>query len=206
MSTRELPWCAMSYETISIRDALDKINQHMSGWFLPQVQRQYVWGKRYESETYICLLLDSIFKGYPIGGMVMWETNAPVPHHEFLGDYRVGLSAKQVEQGQWSRPKSLIYDGQQRLQTLFSVLRYTFNDRILCFDTRFDPATQETDEVGFQFLDRNSALPPGWIRMNELCVKTDDAKAKERLKEEFANEAGLSDDVSLLVRANIDSL
>ncbi len=43
----------MSYTGISIREALDKINDPNGGWYLPQVQRQYVWGARHESETYI---------------------------------------------------------------------------------------------------------------------------------------------------------
>ncbi len=43
----------MSYSPISIRDIIEKIN---STWFLPYVQRPFVWGSRYESERYICLL------------------------------------------------------------------------------------------------------------------------------------------------------
>jgi len=196
----------MSYETISIRDALDKINKHVGGWYLPQVQRQYVWGARYESEEYICLLIDSIFRGYPIGGMVLWETDTPVPHHEFLRDYRVGATAKQVERGQWSRPKSLVYDGQQRLQTLHSVLRHTFNDRVLCFDTQFNAKDSESDETGFRFLARDSAVPVGWVKLNELCTQEDDPKAKERMKERLAAAVGVAGEAAILVKSNIDTL
>src|SRR5690242_2502002 len=100
----------MSYKSISIREAMQNVNKTHSGWFLPQVQRQYVWGQRYESESYICLLLDSLFRGYPIGGMVLWETNAKVPHHEFLTDFSRGKFAKQVDSGLWDRHKFLVYD------------------------------------------------------------------------------------------------
>ena len=34
----------MSYQGISIREVLDKINANTNGWYLPEVQRQYVWG------------------------------------------------------------------------------------------------------------------------------------------------------------------
>ena len=77
----------MSYLGISIREAMEKINNFSNGWYLPQVQRQYVWGARYGSETYIYMLLDSLYRRYPIGGLVLWETDNPVPFREFINDY-----------------------------------------------------------------------------------------------------------------------
>ena len=47
----------MSYTEISIKDAIEKINTE---WFLPAIQRPYVWGSRYNSERYICKLFDSL--------------------------------------------------------------------------------------------------------------------------------------------------
>jgi len=44
----------MSYKTISVKEAVRHINNAVNGWFLPAVQRPYVWGSRYESEEYIC--------------------------------------------------------------------------------------------------------------------------------------------------------
>ena len=77
----------MSYQGISIREVLDKINANTNGWYLPEVQRQYVWGNRNNSEAYVCLLLDSLLQGYPIGGIVVWENSAKVPFQLFLTDY-----------------------------------------------------------------------------------------------------------------------
>ena len=48
----------MSYLGISIREAVSLVNANENGWFLPAVQRPYVWGSRYESEKYICKLLE----------------------------------------------------------------------------------------------------------------------------------------------------
>jgi uncharacterized protein with ParB-like and HNH nuclease domain len=150
----------MSYLGISIREAMEKINHVSNGWYLPQVQRQYVWGARYESETYICLLLDSLYRRYPIGGLVTWETDRPVPFREFIGDYYPGQFAKQVDPGRWGAHKSLVYDGQQRLQTLRSVLYYTFNGQVLCFNLLFDTDNAEADETGFFFWIREKKYRP----------------------------------------------
>ena len=60
----------MSYLAISIKEAINSINHNVNGWFLPAIQRPYVWGSRYENELYICKLFDSILKGYPIGGLI----------------------------------------------------------------------------------------------------------------------------------------
>lgn len=196
----------MSYEGISIRDALDKINQNNGGWFLPQVQRQYVWGERDESEEYICLLLDSILKGYPIGSLVLWSTDSPIPHREFLTDYSNGMRAKEVDKGLWGRSKSLVYDGQQRLQTLFSVLRYTVNGRILCFDLLFDKNLFDTDDTGFYFTDKGKELKPGAIRMNELCSKDDNTSEKVKLRDLVSKNANYSEDEKILIESNLDGL
>lgn len=165
----------MSYTGISIREALEKINAVSNGWYLPQVQRQFVWGARHESESYICLLLDSILKRYPIGGIVLWETKQRVPYRRFIGDYVPGQYARQVDEGLWGDSKSLVYDGQQRLQTLYSVLRHRFNDRVLHFDLLFDQEGVEADETGFLFRSAGADPEPRYLRMTELsCLRTKD--------------------------------
>lgn len=196
----------MSYEGISIRAALERINQNHGGWFLPQVQRQYVWGARDESEDYICLLLDSILRGYPIGGIVLWETESSVPHREFLSDYINGSRAKEVDSGLWARRKSLVYDGQQRLQTLHSVLQYTVNGRVLCFDLLFDRKVHDTDETGFYFIDKGAKPKNGSIRMNSLCAQEDDSELKEKMKDQFVSGGSYSQEESLAIKANLDKL
>lgn len=159
----------MSYQGISIREVLNKINNPINGWFLPQVQRQYVWGDRTNSETYICLLLDSLLRKYPIGGIVLWETEEKVPFREFIKDYTPDQYARQVDEGLWGTNKSLVYDGQQRLQTLYSVLRHRFNGRVLYFDLKFNESNAESDESGFLFKNANENTPSHFIRMTELA-------------------------------------
>lgn len=196
----------MSYKGISIKNALERINQNHSGWFLPQVQRQYVWGERDESEDYNCLLLDSILKGYPIGGIVLWETESEVPHREFLSDYANGGRTTEVDNGLWKRRKSLVYDGQQRLQTLYSVLHYTINGRVLCFNLLFDRKAHDTDETGFFFIDKGANLKPGSLKMNFLCAQNDDSTEKENLKDKFVSQGSYTNDEALTIKANLDKL
>ncbi|KAA0088358.1 DUF262 domain-containing protein [Paraburkholderia sp. T12-10] len=196
----------MSYAGISVREALDKLNAPNNGWFLPQVQRQYVWGARHESEGYICLLLDSLLKRYPIGGVVLWETDQKVPYRRFIGDYTPGQFAHQVDEGLWGAAKALVYDGQQRLQTLFSVLRHRFNDRVLHYDLLFDPSIAESDETGFLFRDASSVPEARYLRMTELACMRCSEDEKVDLEDRALVAADDNKDTKIRVRRNLSAL
>jgi len=164
----------MSYESISINEVIKKINNSLNGWYLPYVQRPYVWGSRYENEKYICKLFDSLLRGYPIGTLIVWNTHKEVPYKEFITDYTPDIIPNIVEKGKWSRKdKWLVYDGQQRLQTLHSCLNYTFNKKILVYDLLFDLDKKEidADDTGFKFVEKNADLENQFIRMNELFIQ-----------------------------------
>lgn len=77
---------------------------------LPEMQRQYVW-----RSTRVRDLMDSLYRGYPSGAILVWETDEDVPLHEF---------AVQSSQSPYVT-KQLLLDGQQRLTSLFAVLRGT---------------------------------------------------------------------------------
>lgn len=177
----------MSYQAVSIKEAMNKINATTNGWFLPQIQRPYVWGGRHGSESYVCSLFDSILKGYPIGGLVVWETEARVPHREFLTNYDPLSKQRMVQEGRWGCAKGLIYDGQQRLQTLYSALRYTFNGRVLIFDLCFDTNKegQEPSETGFEFIDQSSELPQGAVHLSQLFCQPEKGENKITLRTEI---------------------
>lgn len=196
----------MSYSGISVREALDKLNSPNNGWFLPQVQRQYVWGARHESEGYVCLLLDSLLKRYPIGGIVLWETEQRVPYREFVGDYSLGHYAHQVDEGRWGAAKALVYDGQQRLQTLYSVLRHRFNGQVLHFDLLFDARSAESDETGFLFRDAAAVVDPRYLRMTELSCMRGSQEVKIDLEDRVLVAAGDDREKKLQIRRNLASL
>lgn len=72
---------------------------------LPDIQRPFVW-----SSAKVRDLFDSMYRGYPIGTLLFWETGADT-------------STRQVGGGEHERvAKQLIVDGQQRLTSLFAVL------------------------------------------------------------------------------------
>lgn len=163
----------MSYLGISVKEAINFINNDNNGWFLPAVQRPYVWGSRHENEQYICKLFDSILRGYPIGALIIWNTEEKIPYREFMSDYQAGDIPKLVDAGLHGRKdKWLVYDGQQRLQTLYSCLKYTFNGRVIVYDLLFDLLGEHDPNVmGFSFVDKNTKLDWNYLRCNELFSK-----------------------------------
>ena len=191
----------MSYTGISIKDAMEKINTE---WFLPAIQRPYVWGSRYNSERYICKLFDSLYQKYPIGALIFWETSNAVAHREFLRDYHQGDVYKNVPSAQWGRSKNLVYDGQQRLQTLYSCLNYTLNDRLLVFDLAYNRNDDSDGETGFRFVDKDAVLKPTEIEMSRLFIQSSDVSNKRKLRIEKS--VGLSEDLCTLVEDNVDIL
>lgn len=198
----------MSYLGISVKEAINNINNGINGWFLPAIQRPYVWGSRHENELYIKKLFDSILKGYPIGGLIIWNTEEEIPYREFITDYIPGETQKLVDKGlHGRRDKWLIYDGQQRLQTLYSCLRHTFNGKILVYNLLFNNSDDnEPDETGFSFISKNSHLEWHFVRMNEIFSKlADDDKRTYRKKIINANK-NITEDEEDLVEKNIDLL
>ncbi len=198
----------MSYLGISVKEAINNINNGVNGWYLPAIQRPYVWGSRYENEMYICKLFDSILKSYPIGGLIVWNTEEEVPYREFITNYIPGETQKLVDKGLYGRKdKWLIYDGQQRLQTLYSCFRYTFNDKILIYDLLFDLANgNDPDETGFSFVSKNSTIDWHFIRMNELFAKSPDNDKRTYRKNILNKKPNITDKEEELVEKNIDVL
>jgi hypothetical protein len=75
---------------------------------LPDIQRPFVW-----STTKVRDLFDSMFKGFPVGYLLFWATDASPGARQIGG-----------ENGQ-AVARLLIVDGQQRLTSLFAVLTGT---------------------------------------------------------------------------------
>lgn len=75
---------------------------------LPEMQRRYVW-----RSTRVRDLLDSLYRGYPSGAILLWETDEQVP----LQDMAV------PQQGNPYQSIRLLLDGQQRLTSLSAVIR-----------------------------------------------------------------------------------
>lgn len=74
---------------------------------LPEIQRHYVW-----QGTRVRDLLDSLYRGYPSGSILMWETDEAVPTRDFAI----------VQDSNAFAGRKLLLDGQQRLTSLTAVL------------------------------------------------------------------------------------
>ena len=75
---------------------------------LPEMQRRYVW-----RSTRVRDLLDSLYRGYPSGAILLWDTDEAVPQQDFAI----------AQQGNPYQSTRLLLDGQQRLTSLSAVIR-----------------------------------------------------------------------------------
>ena len=75
---------------------------------LPEMQRRYVW-----QSPRVRDLLDSLYRGYPSGAILVWETDEDVPLQQFA-------VSQSLNPYQSTR---LLLDGQQRLTSLSAVIR-----------------------------------------------------------------------------------
>lgn len=74
---------------------------------LPDIQRPFVW-----KATKVRDLFDSMYKGFPVGYLLFWAND------QFEGTRQIGPEGKQRK-----IPRLLIVDGQQRLTSLYAVLK-----------------------------------------------------------------------------------
>lgn len=75
---------------------------------LPEMQRRYVW-----RSTRVRDLLDSLYRGYPSGAILLWDTDENVPLQEMAV----------TQQSNPYQTTRLLLDGQQRLTSLSAVIR-----------------------------------------------------------------------------------
>ncbi len=108
LRTREVPSTSNRHETASSLSIdlvpLRKLIEDLRGGVItvPEFQREYVW-----KSSQVCSLLDSLYRGYPVGGMLLWDTDEEV---------MIRTTGDMPRQG---RPRErYLMDGQQRLTSL----------------------------------------------------------------------------------------
>ena len=113
-------------KAITIKDAIDAINQR--DYLLPAIQRKFVW-----SSHQICVLFDSIMRGYPINTFMMWEIKDDgikndYKFYEFLKSYcqRFSEENPHVPTNASYKDFRAVIDGQQRLTSLYIGLCGTY--------------------------------------------------------------------------------
>jgi len=112
---------------------------------LPQIQRRFVW-----PNTKVRDLFDSMYRGYPVGHLLLWKNGLADDHRT------IGADAKQKS------AQLLIVDGQQRLTSLYAVmegipvLRRNFKTELI--------------EIAFSPLQRKFAVPDAAIRRDKTYI------------------------------------
>src|SRR5436190_9873736 len=140
---------------MKVSQILDKIDAYQL--FVPAFQREYVW-KRDDAKE----LLASLIKDYPTGTMLTWETNNPP---ELKGKWKYNEKQGAVK---------LILDGQQRITTLYMLIRgeippyYKLEE--ITHDTRNLYVNVETLEL--QYYKKNQMEPnPRWVNLTDIFQK-----------------------------------
>ncbi len=94
-----------SNTTLTINQLIEKIDTGELG--LPELQRPFIW-----KDSKVRDLFDSMMRGYPIGYLMLWECPT-LEKKKVIG----------VEEHSYNAPKEVIIDGQQRLTSLYAVMK-----------------------------------------------------------------------------------
>lgn len=138
---------------------------------IPPFQRPFAW-KRDDVRK----LLDSVWRGYPVGALLFWEKKAPAAR------VRVGplvIDAPEVSRASW------VVDGQQRLTALAGSL---LNPGKL-EAAAADEFTWFFDLDGGEFVPPRSSVPPHLVPVNVLANSVDVLRWAKDKPEDLANRA-----------------
>jgi hypothetical protein len=91
---------------ISVRELIDKVSH--DELLLPEMQRRYVW-----PATRVRDLLDSLYRGYPSGTILVWETDQEIETKSL---------AVKATKAPTSSNRLLLLDGQQRITSLAAIV------------------------------------------------------------------------------------
>jgi hypothetical protein len=98
---------------------------------MPAFQREFIW-----SEDQITDLLDSVYRGFPIGSLLFWRVQGPILKIQARGLLPFPTVAEHY-------PLSFVLDGMQRLSSLYGVFHYGDTDVADIFDMWFELTTEQ---------------------------------------------------------------
>lgn len=152
------------------------------GFWLPNIQRPFVW-----SEEQICRLFDSILREYPISTLLIWKTTSGIRRRKFIDNWKDTLRLSDFYVPEDSKKKSLVLDGQQRLQSLFIGLCGSFEGNELHFNVLSGQVASPDDiKYKFSFLKSSSVSFP-WVRFKDLIFTT---RKKREIIDDIKGHAG----------------
>lgn len=137
----------------SLSKLMDDIEMGEIG--LPDIQRPFVW-----KNAKVRDLFDSMYQGYPVGYLLFWETDAE------KGVKQIGAHNHQKV------PNLLIVDGQQRLTSLFAVMKEIAVVRENYDSEKIEIAFKPL-EGKFEVADAGIRKSPEWIPNISACFRKD---------------------------------
>jgi uncharacterized protein with ParB-like and HNH nuclease domain len=188
----------MSYESRTIRDAIDEINRT---YFLPAIQREFVW------DTYrVEKLFDSIMGDYPISSFLFWkvkeENKKDWISYEFIRVFdKENPHNTEADLSGVNKDIYFVLDGQQRLTALnigfkgsYRYFYYRWRKTELYLNLlkplgRNDENPEEL-EYQFQFRELQQAYDPEtelWYKVGRVLDFMDGEYAKTDIKNEISH-------------------
>jgi hypothetical protein len=186
----------------SIRGIVRQINDpdgDGGGLWLPNIQRSFVW-----SEEQICRLFDSLMRRYPINTVMFWKTKSDGPYRSFITRWDQNLKISQFKQQGNDQKKTLVLDGQQRIQAMAIALQGSYEKKYLYFNVMSNPDDAEGDDaVAYTFKFRKTAAWP-WIKVADLAEWTDPVDRRKKASDGATT--NLTDKERSLIERNVSRL
>ncbi len=173
----------MNHQTETIRKFVNYLNNesHLGGFWLPHIQREFVW-----KEDQIERLYDSILREYPIGSLLIWKTKSEIKHRKFIDAWREEIKLSDFFRPIGNQVKMLVLDGQQRLQSLYIGLKGTYEKKQLYFNI-LSGDLKNPDDKKYEF--KFHSQPPGFPFVLFSSLVFPDKRNKE-LKQEINTSYG----------------
>jgi len=124
---------------------------------IPVFQREFVW-----LDDQVMSLLDSIYRGYPVGSLLLWSTKERLNHDRSVGGFRLPDTPEDY-------PVNYVLDGQQRLTTLYGVFNSDAASDNEELSERFNVCFVPEDET---FLHSSVANPETSINLHVILDTT----------------------------------
>ncbi|MBI1276858.1 MAG: DUF262 domain-containing protein [Anaerolineaceae bacterium] len=121
---------------LSIREIIHDVTRGQIR--IPAFQRGFVW----DPDT-VAFFMDSLFKRYPVGNLLLWRTKEQLNSERTLGAFELPRTDPDY-------PIDYVLDGQQRITSLFGVFQTELDQSLpeiwtnIYFDFQADPDAQES--------------------------------------------------------------
>ncbi len=194
----------MAYRSDTIATVINRVNRQ---YFLPAIQREFVW-----NPEQIVELFDSVLRGYPIGSFLFWdllpENRDKWEIYRFIDEARHGGTHNQLANTHGVPDATLVLDGQQRLTAFMIGLKGSYTTKkkymwwgnpnawvkqALYLDLLHDPRLDANDgDMGvrydFRFLEPAAAmadLSHRWFPVGRILDYDNDDRFEEFVEDEI---------------------